>query len=211
VPEAQKSGIEVIGKMVDDAAKKQAPTPSSEEAAPEGTSSFYVYTDERGTQHIVDALELVPQKLRAGAKKWVMGDGESPVAEIGTKIGAALGQTAAVALPAPSVTSEGMHVPSALLGASSASVLFLAAVAWRTRARSFVKLGIGALAVLIASGAYLGWVRREVGLSAEIVTTPSAVVESARDAAGKLEHRLQSDKQMLEKIDQEVAGEGRKR
>jgi len=218
------NGLQLIGELVDSAAKSrtaaaeqaaQAEPPTrgavkkqAKEATPDGPGTFYVYTDGRGTQHIVDSAKLVPKKHRKSAKKWMM-EGTGPsVRKIKHELSTALSKTAetvGIASPTESeaAESQGFHTPSFLLGAILASALFLASYVLRRNSSPLLKAVILVIVVGIAGGAYFGWVRRQAGIDSSATASPVAVVNDAREAVEKLEGRMQKEQKLLEAIQDE--------
>jgi hypothetical protein len=211
------SGIELIEKMVDDAARAQAARQggSSSEARPtpdaDAPHTYYVYRDDAGVEHIVDALELVPVRHRGKAKKWVMAGEEQLARGAMSEIGSALtGAVRTVSAPVRAPGHEALHLPSFLAGLAAAAAVFLGAVALRSRARRLAKVALVLVSIALLGGAYLGWMRRQTGLGAEMVTSPHVMVDSARDAAERLQRRMQEEQRLLEQIDAQIATEAAK-
>lgn len=171
--------------------------------------TFYVYVDNDGIEHIVDSLKLVPKKLRSGAKKWVIpaSEGGGPLNDrISEGLSTIAKTVETVATPPPiepGPKSTGLHVPSLLIGLVAGAVIFIGSFVLRRRTPFFVKAVLAVVVAAIAGVAYLGWVRRQAGLSDAPIARPSVVLEDARRAAETLDQHHRDQKRMIEEIDEE--------
>ncbi|MEM6533490.1 MAG: hypothetical protein AAF654_12775 [Myxococcota bacterium] len=62
----------------------------------------------------------------------------------------------------------------------------------------FFRMAAFALAVLIGSSVYIGWVQTRAGLDADALSTPGALIEQARDVASEVKTRNREIRKTLE-------------
>ncbi|MEO1482866.1 MAG: hypothetical protein AAFU77_12230 [Myxococcota bacterium] len=55
-----------------------------------------------------------------------------------------------------------------------------------------------ALAALVGSSVYIGWVQTRAGLDAEVLSTPGALIDQAKDVADEINNRNRKVRQTLE-------------
>ena len=175
--------------------------PIEEPPEPARSQAFYVYVDKTGMEHIVDSYKLVPKRFRKTAKKWIMDHGDDRGVQQLKDLGASVVQRVET-LASPSGGS-GFHLASFLLGAILAGVLFIASFTFKRGGNLVTKAIVLVVAVGIASSAYLGWVRRQAGLTDDVVATPGKIIQDARDAVRSLEGRLERDRRQLLELEKE--------
>lgn len=146
-------------------------------AAPQ---TFYRWVDAQGTVHVASSPDAVPPAERAGATQLVL-NGREPAA----------------------VPASGFRLDwaSAALGFGAALlVALLIPRSWKVVWRGALVLAV----VALLTGAYLTAVRRSVGLeTGSAFSSPSAVIQDARDAVSKMNERQRLRDRELEELKKE--------
>lgn len=178
---------------------------------PEDTpGTFYVYDDSDGIQHIVDSVKMVPKVYRKHTKRWVMDAGdERGAGEIDAALSDGISSLARTmeAVVTPSASSStaplapGFHLSSFLLGLVLGTVLFVGSFLLKKKSSLLVKAVIGLVVATIAGAAYFGWIRRQAGLSGDIIAEPRSMINDARKAADLLQQRQITQERRLEEIE----------
>ena len=148
---------------------------------------FYRWLDAQGRLHVVSSIEQVPTADRAKASLVVLNGAES-VSEY------ASGAPAAWRL-------DGVSFAVGVAAALVLGVVFRALPgSLRKLSRFAIVLGLAAL----AGAAYLGVVRRSVGMpGAAALATPSALVEDARRAVENMNQRQKQQDEEIKKAQAE--------
>jgi hypothetical protein len=142
--------------------------------------TFYRWVDAQGTVHVVGSLDAVPAAERAQLEQVVLKGREAPI---------------------PLAAGFRPDWASAALGFGAALLLaLLIPRGWKGATRVALVLAVGAL----VTGAYLATVRRSVGLeTGGAFSSPSAVIQDARDAVNKMNERQRLRDQQLEEMKKE--------
>ncbi len=120
-------------------------------AGDEAPVVYYRYQDESGEVTVVDALERIPEKYRAGAQEVIVG-----VETQAQRVVRTLGEATKGAKP----FVYGLDGPSALAGAGAMAMVFFALAFLRPMRRVVVKTGLLLLGAGLLGGAYFGWLDR---------------------------------------------------
>lgn len=170
---------------------------------------FYRYTDSEGDVHIVDRIDQVPDLHRADVERVRVAAGSDARVQ-GRPIDGAQRAVERLRSQAreglPGVVAD-LHGPSVAVGFGAAVLLFAMArlVAGVTKGRGGWLVGAGLMVAACLSGAaYLGWVRRSVGLGNETFVSPTQVVDDARNAARKMKDRWQKQERALREIEERL-------
>lgn len=138
--------------------------------------TFYRWVDAEGTVHVSQSLDAVPAAEREKLEQVEL---QAPEAASGFR---------------PDVASFALGFGGALL------LSFLIPQSWRGVARVVAVIG----AVVLATGAYLGWLRRSTGADPNaVLASPSALIRDAKAAVEKVNERQRLQQQELQEIEQE--------
>jgi hypothetical protein len=153
-------------------------------ATPEqsGKAVFFRFTDQSGRVHIVDSLDLVPQAARGAAERVRYGQ-----------------ETALNSLPAvPALASWQIFA----LGMGAAVLIGLLFRRLPGLLGTLVRVAIVAGVLLLASGAYFGFIRRTTSGGDVAVATPGALMDDAKSAVEKMNARMRTQQAELKEIEQ---------
>jgi hypothetical protein len=144
--------------------------------------TFYRWVDEHGTVHVSQSLDAVPAAERERLQ----------TVELDGTYGA------------PASSGSGGFKPDAAsfaLGFGAALLLsFLVPQRWRGVTRVVAIVG----AIVLATGAYLGWIRRSTGGDPNaVLASPSALIQDAKAAVEKVNERQRLQQQELQEIEKE--------
>jgi hypothetical protein len=139
--------------------------------------TFYRWVDEHGTVHVSQSPDAVPARERERLEQVELQGRE--VAPPGFR---------------PDVASFALGFGAALL------LSFLVPRNWRGVSRVVAVVGV----VVLATGAYLGWIRRSTGGDPNaVLASPSALIQDAKAAVEKVNERQRLQQQELKEIEQE--------
>lgn len=189
--------LEELRQLLENGKKSQGPAqpprPASTAAPPhtppERTPVYYRYTDAEGTTHIVEATETLPN---AGHEELHFPSPPSSVLKPLQQITQLVSQTTS----SPSL--PGIHGPSLGLGVALALgvVLLLRTPLRRWR---WLWMLLAMFSTVGVSMAYFHRVRSQAGLPGA-GASPAAVIQDAQRAAQEMEHRLERQHQLLDKL-----------
>jgi hypothetical protein len=155
-------------------------------ATPEqsGRAVFFRFTDQSGRVHIVDSLDLVPKAARGAAERVRYGE-ETALNGRPTVPGLASWQIFALGMGAALLIGLLFRRLPGLLG-------------------TLVRVAIVAGVLLLASGAYFGFIRRTTQQSGGGVAlaTPGALIDDAKSAVEKMNARMRAQQAELKEIEQ---------
>ena len=143
---------------------------------------LWKYKTAKGEDAVTDRWEDIPHSQRSHAQPFST-QAEPPHAELAV-------------LPALS----GAHFEplsfagGALLGA-------LVALVFARRQRFALKLALGLVVLVLGAGAYLAFLRREVGSSNNMLTSPQAIIGDVHGAADAMKAHLGDQQKALEKVE----------
>lgn len=174
--------------------------------------TFYKFHGTDGTDHIVDSLELVPEKLRASAEKIEL---KRPAGEPLERARDQLRRAQARAHTGMRAAKNAQHqvgeivpfvkeldLPSVAVGFAAGLVAVLAMTIAFRMGKLFVKLGLVLAIVALVGSAYFGWIQRATGLGKDVLSSPIELIHGAEDAAAKVKQRIKDDEAMLKKIEE---------
>jgi hypothetical protein len=149
---------------------------------PSTKQTFYRWVDEQGTVHVSQSLDAVPSAERARLQRVEL-DGTYGVEPTSLK---------------PGFEPD---LPSFALGFGGALLLsFLIPRSWRGVAKVVAVVG----GIVLATGAYLGWMRRSTGIEPNaVLASPSAIIQDAKAAVEKVNERQLLQQRELQEIEQE--------
>jgi hypothetical protein len=150
---------------------------------------FYRWLDAQGRLHVVSSIEQVPIADRPKASLVVLNGAES-VSELGSGSGSA--------------AAWRLDTVSFAIGVAAALILTLVFRALPSSLRKLSRFAIVLGLAALAGAAYLGVVRRSVGMpGASPLTTPSALVEDARRAVDNMNLRQKQQDEEIKKAQAE--------
>jgi hypothetical protein len=164
----------------------QVATPIENANGSAGDATFYRYRDPHGRIVIVDSLARVPAGMRGSVESVVLARPPAPSASRSSELS---GQT--------------LHWPSFAAGAGCALLAALLWVGLRRSSTPLLRFSLLGGALLLAAGAYFGWLRQVSGQGGPMVASPAALIEDARSAVEKMNARTREQERVLRELESE--------
>ena len=146
-----------------------------------GEPLLWRYRTAHGDDAVTDRWQDIPLGQRAQARPF-----DATVAQ-----SVALDKTPTIAA---------VHFDPLSFGAGALIGAALATMFARSR-RSMMAIAVVATVVVVGTAAYLGFVRREAGLSAAAFTSPREMIGEVHSAAGAMQEHFGQQQKTLEQID----------
>lgn len=179
---------------------------------PEG---YFLYQDTSGQLFIADSLDGIPEAYRTMAKRLSLDEAKAVATRVGDQAveakAKAVEANQKVLKTAKTVQREvgdvlpfvkALDLPSVGFGFGFALVVVLVFTVVKRAGGLLLKLGLLGAIVLFLGGSYLGWLRRAAGLGGDGMSTPTEIIQDAKDAAADAKKRLESQEKMLKKIEE---------
>ena len=97
---------------------------------------------------------------------------------------------------------KALDLPSVGFGFAFALAFVLVFTIVKKAGGIVLKLGLLIAVVAFFGGSYFGWVRKAAGLAGDGLSSPTELIQDAKDAAQDAKNRLESQEKMLKKIEE---------
>lgn len=179
---------------------------------PEG---YFLYQDASGQLFIADTLEGIPDAYRAMAKRLSLDEAKVVASKVETTAEQAKAKATqaqkGVIKTAKNVQRDvgdvipfvkSLDLPSVGFGFAFALAFVLVFTVVKKAGGIVLKLALLIAVVAFLGGSYFGWLRRAAGLGSDGMSSPTELIQDAKDAANDAKKRLENQEKMLKKIDE---------